>query len=60
MGIADGHTYFGGLYFFLRAGFLRLFAVNAFAILHLYVMRAFLATRVGQCAICAREQGHHA
>jgi hypothetical protein len=59
-GIAHGHTYLRSLLLFLRAGFLSLSALHAFAIFDLHFVRAFLASRVAECAARAPENGHSA
>jgi hypothetical protein len=58
--VANGHAFLGGLLFFLGAGCLSLSAAQTFSILHLHVVRAFLARLVAQCTARSNKKGDRA
>jgi hypothetical protein len=60
LSIADGYAFLGGLLFFLRAYRLSTPAFQTFSILHLHIVRTFLARGIAPCTARAGEKGHRA
>jgi len=57
---ADGHTFLCGLLFLLRADFVSTPALQTFPILHLHIVRAFLARDVARRTAGPAKNGHGA